>query len=1146
MYTHLHLHTQYSLLDGACKLDGLFSAVQNAGQTSVAITDHGVMYGALAFYKLAKKNNIKPIIGCEVYVAAGDRFDKKRTIGVRDYYHLILLCENAAGYQNLIKLVSLGFTEGFYVKPRIDRTLLEKYHEGLICLSGCIAGEVQNLLLMGDIKGAKEAALWHQKTFGKDNYFLEIQDHFLKEEKMIRAPLIGLSKEIGAPLVATNDVHYVNKEDAAVQRALIAIGTGKKLSDPNPLNFGTDEFYLKTEEEMQTLFADIPQAIENTQVIANRCNFDFDFHKLKLPVFDIGERDHAKYLEQLCLDGLKKRYEKVDKPLLDRLNMELDVINTMGFCDYFLIVQDYVNYAKRNGIPVGPGRGSGAGSLVAYCTGITGIDPIKYDLLFERFLNPERVSMPDIDIDFCVKRRGEVIDYVVDKYGKDNVTQIITFGTMAAKNAVRDIGRVMDVPYSICDKVAKLIPYELDITLDAALQKSPDLKVIYDSDPTVKELIDLAKKVEGMPRHASKHAAGVVISDRAVYEYVPLAVLDDAAVTQFTMTELEELGLLKMDFLGLRNLTVIDQAEKMIQKSAPGFSCENIPYDDKETYEMLSAGLCEGVFQFESEGMKSLMRKLMPKTLEDLIAAIALYRPGPMQFIPQYLQNRKHPESITYISPLLKPILDVTNGCIVYQEQVMQIFRTLAGYSLGRADIVRRAMSKKKHDVLIKEEQAFIYGDKESGIAGAIQNGVSEKDAKELYAKLLDFSSYAFNKSHAAVYAVVSYRTAYLKCHYKREYMAALLSSVNGDESKTIKYSNECQKIDIKLLPPHVNQSMNSFTVEGESIRFGLSSIKNLGENTIATIINERQNGHYSSLYDFCVRTYERSYNRRAVEALIKSGALDNLGANRKQMLLALDDVSAEAERQYKSASSGQMSLFGDQPQAAQIEMPMVEEMPFKNILAFEKESTGLYFSGHPLNGYENFAKSVSATPISKITEGQVKDNTTVTVVALVCEVKQKQTKNGSLMAFLQLEDKDDRISCTVFSNTYENARALMQENTVIKAVGRVSTREDRPPEIVLSSVEAAVENSAYATHTQTETGDTAYNKLYLRFSTYDRGKVDEVTALLDDSGAQVILYFEDTKKRFLAKKFASFSPNSEKYRKICEILGKNNVKFVE
>ncbi|MBQ0110973.1 MAG: DNA polymerase III subunit alpha [Oscillospiraceae bacterium] len=1144
MFTHLHLHTQYSLLDGACKLDGLFSAVQNAGQKAVAITDHGVMYGAVAFYKTAKKLGIKPIIGCEVYVAAGDRFDKKRTLGTRDYYHLILLCENAAGYQNLIKLVSLGFTEGFYVKPRIDRSLLEKYHEGLICLSGCIAGEVQNLLLVGDNKAAKETALWYKNVFGKDNYFLEIQDHFLKEEKMIRRSLIELSKEIDAPLVATNDVHYVNKEDAAVQRALIAIGTGKKLSDPNPLNFGTDEFYLKTEEEMAALFEDIPQALQNTEVIADRCNFDFDFHKLKLPVFDIGEQDHSKYLEQLCLDGLKKRYQNIEKPLLDRLYMELDVINSMGFCDYFLIVQDYVNYAKKSGIPVGPGRGSGAGSLVAYCTGITGIDPIKYDLLFERFLNPERVSMPDIDIDFCVKRRGEVIDYVVDKYGKDNVTQIITFGTMAAKNAVRDIGRVMDVPYSICDKVAKLIPFELDITLDKALATSPDLKAIYDNDATVKELIDLAKKVEGMPRHASKHAAGVVISDRAVYEYVPLAVLDDAAVTQFTMTELEELGLLKMDFLGLRNLTVIDDAEKMIQKSQPEFSCENIPYDDKETYKMLAAGLCEGVFQFESEGMKSLMRKLVPKTLEDLIAAIALYRPGPMQFIPQYLENRLHPEKIEYISPLLKPILDVTNGCIVYQEQVMQIFRTLAGYSLGRADIVRRAMSKKKHDVLIKEEHTFIYGDKESGIVGAVNNGVSENDAKDLYAKLLDFSSYAFNKSHAAVYAVVSYRTAYLKCHHKREYMAALLSSVNGDESKTIKYSNECQKIGVPLLPPSVNKSMNSFTVENDSIRFGLSSIKNLGENTIATIINKRQEGEYTSLYDFCTRIYERSYNRRAVEALIKSGALDNMGANRRQMLLALDDVSAEAERQYKSTSYGQISLFGEESQAATVDMPQVEEMRFQNILAFEKESTGLYFSGHPLNGYEGFAKSVNATPISRITEGEIKDNTTVTVVALVCEIKQKQTKNGNIMAFLQLEDKDDRISCTVFSNTFEAARPLMQENTVVKVMGRVSVREDRSPEIVAMSIEKAIENVDMPAQTKTE--NIAYNKLYLRFDTYDKAKVQEVSAQLCDNGAQVIFYFDDTKKRLLSKKYADFTENSEKYQKICEILGKNNVKFVE
>ena len=1143
MFTHLHLHTEYSLLDGACRIDKLFDAAQKLGQTSVAITDHGVMYGALNFYKAAKKRNIKPIIGCEVYVARNSRFEKKREVGVKEYSHLILLCENNEGYQNLIKLVSLGFTEGFYNKPRVDKELLKKYSKGLICLSACLAGEVPNNLLYGKYEDAKNAALFYKETFGENNFFLEIQDHGLEEEKAINPLLIRLSKEINVPIVATNDVHYIEKDDSLMQRVLIAIGTGKKLSDDNPLNFKTNEFYLKSEEEMLALYPNNPEFIYNSALIAERCNVDFEFHKLKLPVYDLGQKDHGEHLRELSYNGLNKLYPVITKELTDRLEHELSTIIKMGFTDYFLIVQDYVNFAKRKGIAVGPGRGSGAGSLVAYCIGITGIDPIKYNLLFERFLNPERVSMPDFDIDFCYNRREEVIEYVNEKYGSDHVAQIITFGTMAAKAAIRDVGRVMDLPYNLCDRVAKAIPNELNITIEDA-EKTADFKDLLEEDDNIKALVNMAKKVEGMPRHSSMHAAGVVISDKPVSTYVPLALgdNDDAIVTQFTMTELEELGLLKMDFLALRNLTVISDTVKLIRKNEPLFDIDNIPYDDKETFNMMSKGNTDGVFQFESEGMKQLMRKLQPTSIEDLIAAISLYRPGPMQYIPKFVENRHNPDKITYPTPLLKPILDVTFGCIVYQEQVMQIFRDLAGYSLGRADIVRRAMSKKKHDVLIKEKQAFLYGDKDENgnilCIGAVNNGVEESEALKLYDEITAFSSYAFNKSHAAAYSVVSYQTAYLKCHYPKEYMASLLTSLLSNELKVAKYSNECNSIGIPVLPPSINESVHSFSVQDDSIRFGLLAIKNLGYGVIEAIINERNlKGPFTSYYDFVYRLYGKDFNKRALEGLIKSGALDGLQANRRQMLQSIDIIFDIIDAEKKGELSGQLSFFGEGilEEKREFSLPDVKELPRKDLLMFEKESTGLYLTGHPLKDYEGYINSIKVDKISDILSNKYPDGATVTVVVLLNDMNAKLTKTGKSMAFLQVEDTTGNMGVTVFPRQYtENVETLVNSN-VIKITGKISLREERPNELIAEKVEAVIKPKA------------SYSKLYIRTTSYDKDNLSKLSDIInDDYGAQVIIVFSDSGKRVLYKRFANFAVTDEQYKELCKIFGENNVKIVE
>ena len=1145
-FAHLHLHTEYSLLDGASRIDRLFDAVKSAGQSSVAITDHGVMYGVMEFYKKAKAAGIKPIIGCEVYVAPKSRFEKQRTDD-RNYHHLILLCKNLTGYQNLIKMVSLGFTEGFYTRPRIDKELLRSHSEGLICLSACIAGEIPNYLLYGNYNKAKEAAIEFAEIFGKDNFYLELQNHGIKEQLTVNNGLKKISFETGIPLVCTNDVHYIEKQDSKMQEVLLAIGTGKKLDDEDLMSFETDEFYLKTGEQMAFLFSDTPEAVENTLKIAGRCNVEFEFHKLKLPVFDIGSKNHLEHLREMSYEGLYRHYgQNPSKEAINRLEYELSVIHKMGFVDYFLIVQDYVAFAKKKGIPVGPGRGSGAGSLVAYCIGITGIDPIKYGLLFERFLNPERVSMPDFDVDFCYVRRQEVIDYVISKYGADHVAQIVTFGTMAARAAVRDVGRVMGMPYNSVDRVAKLIPNELGITIEKAMEQSPDLKSLYDTDEETRALIKMSKKIEGMPRHASTHAAGVVIADRVVSEYVPLALNDESIVTQFTMTELEELGLLKMDFLGLRNLTVISDAEKMIQKFEPDFNIENIPLDDFDTIKMMSDGFTEGIFQFESEGMKNVLRSFGPENLEDLTAILSLYRPGPRKSIPTYIYNRHNPEKITYKTELLKPILNITYGCIVYQEQVMQIFRSLAGYSLGRADIVRRAMSKKKHDVMKKERETFIYGakDEQGNIIaeGAIARGVPEKIAEEIYDDVALFSSYAFNKSHAAAYTVVAYQTAYLKCHYTREYMAALLSSVLAFGGKVTQYSAECARLGIKILPPDVNESNLDFTVSGKNIRFGMLAIKNLGAGFIKRIIELRQEKRFESMYDFCLRMQGRDFNRRALEGLIKSGAMDSFGYNRRQMLQGLDLVIMAAEQEYDRTAGGQMSLFDDietETNTTDIShiIPNVPEMPLKEILNFEKESTGLYLSGHPLDAYKGFAQAVGAKTTKQVLEHEIKDSEKVSLVVLINEVKNKSTKKGDLMAFLTVEDMYDSIGVTVFPKLHIKVRAILNPGEIVHIVGRVSESEDRPAEIICETLEPAV---------IIESKIRNYSKLYLRIPTFDEQILGKINSVLDSKGAEVIIYCEDTKKRFKATKCANFEENSEKWQKLCDFLGEKNVKAVE
>jgi DNA polymerase-3 subunit alpha len=1064
-FAHLHVHTEYSLLDGACRISRLVSRAKELGQSALAITDHGVMYGVIDFYKECKKQGIKPIIGCEVYVAPRSRFDKTAELD-RDYYHLILLCENQTGYQNLLKLVSFAFTDGFYNKPRIDYELMEQYHEGLICLSACMSGEVPKRLLSGDDDGALEKARYYQRVFGKDNYFIELQDHGIREQKELNLKLTQIARKIGAGLVVTNDCHYIRKEDSKLHDILLCIQTNSTVNNKK-MGFETEEFYLKSEEEMRSVFAHLDEAFDNTVKIAERCNVEFEFGNRKLPDFKTpNNEDHYEYFRRKCYEGLYRRYgDQPDRTVTDRLDYELSVIKRMGFVDYFLIVSDFVRYAKSKDIPVGPGRGSGAGSLAAYCIGITGIDPIKYDLLFERFLNPERVSMPDFDIDFCKDRRGEVIEYVIGKYGADHVAQIVAFGTMQARGAVRDVGRVLDIPYATVDKIAKMIPLSFDMTVDKALTLSSELLKSYHQDAAVKQVIDIARDLEGVPRHMTIHAAGVVITDRPVSDYVPLAKSDDAVVTQFTMTTLEELGLLKMDFLGLRNLTVIHDAERIIRKREHDFSIENINYTDKAVYDMISSGSTDGVFQFESGGMKNVLVQLKPERFEDLIAVISLYRPGPMDSIPTYIRNRHNPEMITYKHPLLEPILNVTNGCIIYQEQVMQIFRTLAGYSLGRADIVRRAMSKKKHDVMEREKRIFIRGlTNENGeveVEGCLRRGIDEKTALSIFAEMESFASYAFNKSHAAAYAAVSYQTAFLKCHYKREYMAALLSSVIDNQNKTADYIGECHRLSVAVLPPSVNESDSKYTVSGGNIRFGLSAVRNLGPAFISAIINERRMKPFASYYDFCRRMNGKGLNARSLESLIKCGALDNLGYNRRQMLAVsktiLDDL--EYDRR-KGGGAGQISLFDISGSTGgdEIVIPELEEFPLIELLNMEKEMTGLFLSGHPIDEYADYANSVNADRICDILnmdEGRYHDRSKVKLIAVVSKNKTQTTKNRKMMAFAEVEDRYGSCEVIVFPNVLEESRRSLFAGSVVEIDGTLSSKEDEETKVIADKITA-------------------------------------------------------------------------------------------
>lgn len=1151
-FTHLHLHTEYSLLDGACRIEGLMQRVKALGQTAVAITDHGVMYGCVDFYKAAKKAGVKPIIGCEVYVATRTRFDKVNRIDGSN--HLVLLCKNETGYKNLIKMVSVGFTEGFYNKPRVDHELLEEYHEGLICLSACLAGEIPQALLAGDYEKAKNLARYYEDLFGKGNYYIEIQDHGLDEQRTVLPLLVRLSRETGIPLVATNDAHYLEKEDSRMQHILICIQTNKTVNDDDVLEFGTDEFYVKSTDEMYELFSAWPEACENTNRIAEMCSFDFEFGVTKLPYFVAPDgMDNKEYFVKLCRDGLLRRYgADVPEDIRARLDYEISIIDRMGYINYYLIVFDFINYAKSQGIPVGPGRGSGAGSLAAYCVGITNIDPIKYNLLFERFLNPERVSMPDFDIDFCYERRQEVIDYVIRKYGADHVAQIVTFGTMAARAAIRDVGRVLDMPYGTVDGIAKLVPMEPKMTLTKALSISRELKARYDADPQVKELIDMSLKLEGMPRHASTHAAGVVITREAADEYVPLATNDGNPVTQFTMTTIEELGLLKMDFLGLRTLTVIDDAEKMIRKREPGFSMDAVPYDDQRVYAMLNAGETEGVFQMESGGMTQAVMGLQSKSLEDIIAIISLYRPGPMESIPTYIANRHNPGNVKYKTPQLEHILDVTNGCIVYQEQVMQICRELAGFSYGQADLVRRAMSKKKHDVMEKERQHFVHGNTEPGheCAGCVANGISEAVANAIFDDMSSFASYAFNKAHAAAYAVVAYQTAYLKRHYPREFMAALLTSVLDNTGKVIEYTAECQRMGIRVLPPDINASDAGFTVEGKDIRFGLLALKNVGRNLIATVVRERSGTPYRSLYDFCKRLHGTEINRRAVESMIKSGAFDNLEAKRRSMMDGVEGILKSVESEARRNLDGQIDLFGaldgEQESGRNVyKLPdSGEEYPYDILLQMEKEVSGLYLSGHPLDHYRPVIEKVSTCRISELVgeNAHAYDEQNVTLVCTVVRTKTINTKAGGMMAFITVEDLSGSMEVLAFPKVLLAASEAVHDNAVVVIKGRVSYKEDEPSKLIADSI---VDVERYEPDKIKTDIKSTKNGLWLKLSSMRSESFEETKNLLQifEGNFPVYMYFEDTKQRMLAPKSLWCTQSDLLVSELERVLGASNVK---
>lgn len=1067
-FTHLHVHTEYSLLDGSSKIKELVAKAKELGMDSIAITDHGVMYGAIDFYRACLAEGIKPIIGCEVYVAPTSRFDRGQT-DVSRYHHLVLLAENDTGYHNLMKIVSRGFTEGFYYKPRVDYEVLEMFHEGVIALSACLAGEVAFNLRRNEYEEAKKAALKLQGIFGENNFFLELQDHGIAEQQTVNQGILRLSKDTGIPMVATNDIHYINAEDAQAHDILLCIQTQKKVNDENRMRYDGGQYYCKSEEEMRALFPYAQEAIDNTHKIAQRCNVEIEFGHYKLPVFPVPEGYTAwEYLQKLCYEGLEMRYHNPSQELKDRLAYELDTIHSMGFVDYFLIVSDFIKYAKANGIPVGPGRGSAAGSIVSYCLEITNIDPLKYSLLFERFLNPERLTMPDIDIDFCFERRQEVIDYVVRKYGKDRVVQIVTFGTMAAKAVIRDVGRALDMPYAQVDAVSKMIPTELGITIDKALEYNPDLKKLYNTDEEIKYLIDMSRRLEGLPRHSSMHAAGVVISKAPVDEYVPLSRgSDDSITTQYTMTTLEELGLLKMDFLGLRTLTVIQNAVNIVNRNLPKeqwIKIDDIDYNDKHVFDLISSGKTEGIFQLESAGMKNFMKELKPENLEDVIAGISLYRPGPMDFIPKYIKGKNESESIVYDCPQLEPILSPTYGCIVYQEQVMQIVRDLAGYSYGRSDLVRRAMSKKKASVMEKERQNFVYGNEEEGVSGCINNGISEEVANRIYDEMIDFAKYAFNKSHAAAYAVVSYQTAYLKCYYPVEFMAALMSSVMDNSTKVSEYIYTCRQMGIEILPPDINEGEGSFTVSDGKIRYALSAIKGLGRPVIHEMVRERERGgKFKTLKDFATRLSGKEVNKRTIESLIKAGALESLSGTRKQLMNVYVQVLDAVAQEKKNALTGQFSLFDfvsqEEKEEFDIPLPNVGEFDKDQLLAFEKEVLGIYVSGHPLEEYEALLKvNTTSSTLDFIIDEEtntvkVEDGAQVVLGGIITSKTVKSTRSNTLMAFITLEDLFGIVEIVVFPRDYEKYKALLVEENKVLIRGKVNAEEDKDAKLILSDL---------------------------------------------------------------------------------------------
>ena len=1148
-FVHLHVHTEYSLLDGSNKIKEYVARVKELGMNSAAITDHGVMYGVIDFYREARAQGIKPILGCEVYVAPGSRFDKEAAGGEDRYYHLVLLAENNQGYQNLMKIVSTGFVEGFYYKPRVDKEVLRKYHEGIICTSACLAGEVQKYIQRGMYEEACRSAKEYEEIFGKGNFFLELQDHGLPEQKQVNQALLRMSRELGIELVATNDIHYTYAEDVKPHDILLCLQTGKRLSDEDRMRYEGGQYYVKSPEEMARLFPYALQALENTQKIADRCNVEIEFGVTKLPKYDVPEGYTSwEYLNKMCWDGFAERYPDDDGHLKDQLTYELSIIQKMGYVDYFLIVWDFIKYARDHGIAVGPGRGSAAGSLVSYTLGITNIDPAKYQLLFERFLNPERVSMPDIDVDFCFERRQEVIDYVVRKYGKDRVAQIVTFGTLAARGVLRDVGRVMDLPYAFVDSIAKMVPQELNITLDKALQMNPEFRNLYETNEQVKELVDMSKRLEGLPRHTSMHAAGVVISQKAVDEYVPLSRASDGSVTtQFTMTTLEELGLLKMDFLGLRTLTVIQNAVQMAEKSSGAkIDIDHIDYDDKAVLDSLGTGKTDGVFQLESTGMKNFMKELKPQSLEDIIAGISLYRPGPMDFIPQYIRGKNNPDSITYDCPELESILEPTYGCSVYQEQVMQIVQKLAGYTLGRADLVRRAMSKKKAAVMQQERQNFVYGNEAEHVPGCISNGIPEKVANKIYDDMIDFAKYAFNKSHAAAYAVVAYQTAWLKYYYPVEFMAALMTSVIDNSTKVSEYILVCRQMGIQILAPDINESVGVFSVSDGAIRYGLNAIKSVGKPVIEELIRERETGGpFKDLADFIDRTSGKEVNKRTVENFIKAGAFDSFGANRRQMMMIYGQMMDDVAQKKKKDFAGQMSLFdcaAEEDKASfKVKIPNVAEYSKEDLLAFEKEVLGFYISGHPLEEYEEQWKngiSHVTTDFLPVEEGElpkVHDGERAIVGGMITAKTMKATKTNKMMAFLNVEDLVGNVEVIVFPRDYEKNAALLNVDSKVFVSGRISAEEDKASKLIMEKIVPFA---------------VASKELWIQFADmeeYQRRERDLYRLLMDSEGDdQVVIYVKKEKMKKVLPMSRNVRVNEELLEKLYREFGEKNVKAVQ